>query len=102
MESKRLKAYRTKIYSSKRWIATREHVLNNNPFCVLCAEKDRVVPAVDVDHLRPLSDIILHGLDSELAYDLENLRGLCKRCHGEKSATEGIVKYNKNKQLKPK
>ena len=99
--SKELKRYRMKIYNSKRWIATRFFVLSDNPFCVLCAEEDKVVAAVDVDHIQPLSDILLSGLNPELAYDLDNLRGLCKKCHGEKSATEGLVKYNKNKKLKP-
>lgn len=96
-----MKTYRRKVYGSKRWKATRLAVLAENPFCTVCAEQDKVVAAQDVDHIIPLSNIFNKGLNPELAYDILNLRGLCKRCHGKKSATEGLVKFNKNKQLKP-
>lgn len=100
-KSEELKAFRKKVYNSKRWKDTRLHILITQPFCANCAENDFLTPACDVDHIIPLSKIYLEWLGLELIYDVTNLRGLCKKCHGEKSATEGLIKHNKNK-LKPR
>lgn len=57
-----------------------ERVLCANPLCVCCAAKGIIRAAVEVDHRIPLH---LGGPDSE-----DNLQGLCKDCHDEKSAQE--------------
>ena len=85
--------FRRKVYNSKRWKLTRNFILNNNPFCVLCAEKDIITVAVDVDHIINLTVIFLSG-DHERAFDVDNLRGLCKLCHGLKTAEDRAKKLN--------
>ena len=83
-ESKANKAFRRKIYNSKRWRLTRLHVLSLNPFCVDCEKKGRTTPATDVDHIMTLGEIYALG-DHDEAYNLDNLQPLCKQCHGAKS-----------------
>ena len=80
--------FRRKIYNSKRWKLTRNFVLDSNPFCVSCESKySKVVRAVDVDHIINLTDIFLSG-NHEKAFDTDNLQGLCKLCHGLKTAED--------------
>jgi len=84
--------FRRKTYNSARWRRTREFVLNNNPFCVICASKyDKITRAVDVDHIINLTDIFLSG-NFEKAFDVDNLQGLCKLCHGIKTAEDREIK----------
>ncbi len=90
-----LKAYRRKVYQSKRWLQTRLYVLSNSPFCK-CGK-----PTNEVDHIIPLSVILKDKLSPEMAYNLSNLQALCKKCHSKKSYTEGLGKGRK-KKIKPK
>lgn len=90
MKSRQLERFRRSVYSSSRWQKIREIVLSGNgAFCEECG-----VYATDVDHIIPLSKIYESG-ELELAYAIENLRPLCKRCHGKKSLQEGIGKKRK-------
>lgn len=74
------------IRHAKRWQKCREMVLRRNPLCVdpygWHASDRRVVVAVQVDHIVPLAT------RPDLAYDLENLQGLCTMCHATKSQEE--------------
>jgi 5-methylcytosine-specific restriction enzyme A len=56
-------------------------VLARDPLCTECLKTNRIVPSTTADHLVAKH---LGGDDS-----LENLRGLCTRCHKIKSAREG-------------
>ena len=89
--------YSRKVYQSKAWLNVREYVLNDNPLCTICEKLGKLVPAADVDHIIPLNEIFKDNLDRALAFNPNNLRGLCKKCHGEKSYTEGLSKHNKKK-----
>jgi 5-methylcytosine-specific restriction endonuclease McrA len=59
---------------------TRKKVLARDPICRLCDCR----LSEQVDHIIPLSQ----GGDE---WDLENLQGVCGRCHGTKSARESAV-----------
>ena len=68
------------FYASARWQRVRSIKLGQDPFCEAadCGEL-----AVDVHHVKPWQDF------PDLAFALENLESLCKRCHGEKRAARG-------------
>lgn len=65
-----------------RWRATRAGFLAKHPYCVLCEQAGQIVKATIVDHIIP------HRGDSDLFWDRENWRSLCKRCHDIKTADE--------------
>ena len=54
--------------------------LQEHPLCVMCEAKGRVSVAEEVDHIIPL---YRGGAD-----EWENLQGLCKACHAEKTARD--------------
>ena len=62
----------------RRWRKVRLMHLRENPLCVLCGARGRTVAATEVDHIIPLSE---GGGEAG-----GNLQGLCKRCHGRKTA----------------
>lgn len=66
------------FYSSTRWIRLRLAFLAENPLCHDCKVEGRIVPAVDVHHIKERKDF------PELAYEWSNLQALCKRCHNGK------------------
>jgi 5-methylcytosine-specific restriction protein A len=68
--------------SGRRWQRIRERVLRRAPLCYIClaASPQRVTVALEVDHVRPLSQ---QGTDDD-----SNLAGICKPCHLDKSARE--------------
>lgn len=59
------------------WIAIRDRVLKTNPLCKSCLTTGKVKIADEVDHIVPLCK---GGTDA-----LDNLQGLCKECHEEKT-----------------
>ncbi len=62
-------------YCSARWKNLRLLVLHRDPVCVMCQQ-----PATEVDHVVPKAS---GGEDT-----MQNLQGLCKRCHSRKTALE--------------
>lgn len=64
--------------NSRRWRAIRAQVLMEQPLCPLCEAQGKTVAAVDVDH----RDNNPHNNARQ------NLWGLCRRHHSEKTATE--------------
>jgi 5-methylcytosine-specific restriction protein A len=66
--------------SGRRLQERNARILETHPLCVCCQAKGIVRAAVQVDHRIPLH---LGGTDSD-----DNLQGLCKKCHDEKSAQE--------------
>ena len=75
-------ADRRRVYSSRRWKGARRAVLRANPWC---QDDECTNLATDVNHIRPLADIMAEGGDP---YDLANLEGLCKRHHSRRTARE--------------
>lgn len=68
------------FYTSTRWRKLRAAFLAENPLCVRCSERGRVVPAVVADHVIDRCDA------PERAYDVSNLEALCVSCHNRKTA----------------
>ena len=50
-------------------------VLRDQPFCVFCQKMGRLTPSVVADHIIPVKQ------RPDLAYNVENLQGLCESCH---------------------
>jgi 5-methylcytosine-specific restriction enzyme A len=73
---------RARIYRSPRWRSLRRTVLHATP---LCATPDCADLAEDLDHVRPLREILEHGLDP---FDPANVQPLCHACHSRKTAAE--------------
>lgn len=73
---------RKRVYNSRRWRGLRRQVLREEPWCRIpgCTNLSS-----DVDHVVPLRQIVEAGGDP---YARENVQGLCKRCHSEKTARE--------------
>ncbi len=63
-----------------RWQRIRATVLAQEPLCRHCAERGEIVPAQEVDHIKPLA----RGGGN----DRENLQSLCSRCHALKTVKE--------------
>jgi shikimate kinase len=74
------------LYNNTRWKRTARKFLARpeNALCVECRRRGILKPAQVVDHR------IAHGGDLKLFWDLNNLQGLCKSCHNEKSRLEQI------------
>lgn len=64
-----------------RWRKLRNLYISQHPFCELCAEQGKLVPANEVHHKLPLS----HGG----THDPTNLQSLCATCHRKLTASEG-------------
>ena len=62
-------------YSTAQWQRVRRMVLHSQPLCAACAELGYSTPSDVVDHIQPVRD------RPDLAFTLDNLRGLCKLCH---------------------
>ena len=69
-----------------KWRVFRENYLASYPLCVLCAKQGRLRAAVELDH------IIAHKGDMGLFWNRDNIQGLCKRCHSQKTANGEVVK----------
>jgi 5-methylcytosine-specific restriction protein A len=72
---------------TKGWRQLRAQVLREEPLCRLCLKgsaglRPRVEPAVEVDHIVPVT------LAPELRLKRSNLQPLCKRCHRLKTIME--------------
>lgn len=68
-----------KWYYTERWKHLRAIVLSRDPVCKACVKKGYASAATEVDH------IIAHRGDAERFWDSDNLQGLCKRCHSQKT-----------------
>ena len=84
------------FYSSKRWRSIRAQVLAQQPLCAACNLHGIVSPAIDVDHVWPLSH------SPGLATTISNLQALDHGCHSRKSRQEdrGIIfDYRNNRRI---
>ena len=57
------------------WANVREKKLAMNPICEDCLTQGLATPAIDVHHVKKVSE------NPDLRLDLDNLRSLCKPCH---------------------
>ncbi len=76
---------RAKIYNSKKWKKVRERVLiRDNLMCKICRDNKLSTIAVEVHHIQYLE----HRED--LAYDMDNLISICRKCHMEIHAKDNL------------
>ena len=71
------------------WQRLRKQCMREQPLCILCAkgsatQRPRVVAAVEVDHIIPVT------LAPELRLTRSNLQCLCKHCHRRKTMMERV------------
>lgn len=82
------------IYADPRWRhprhGLRAQVLRRDPLCVLCLKQGRATVSTVADHIRP------HRGDERLAFDINNLRGICKPCHDRVTAGQTLNKPAKS------
>ena len=62
-------------YNSRQWRKLRQMLLASEPLCRYCKELGKATPAEIADHIIPVKE------RPDLAFDMDNLQGLCKRCH---------------------
>ncbi|MCI9607765.1 MAG: HNH endonuclease [Muribaculaceae bacterium] len=71
----------SKIYNSSLWRNLRLAHITAHPLCENCYKEGRITAAQEVHHVKP----ILTGQNieemQELAYNPDNLLGLCQECH---------------------
>jgi 5-methylcytosine-specific restriction protein A len=65
------------LYKTKRWYRLRYHYLKNNPRCVRCGEKSRVLDHVDG-----------HGDNWQKYFWSGPFQALCIPCHNRKTSQE--------------
>lgn len=93
------------LINTQRWRALRARVLSARPLCEECKRKDRITPATEVHHIRPVESVTRYEDMRALAYDESNLLCLCHECHasihkGMKSHTKSAVKENKEREVR--
>jgi len=81
-EANESRAADRRFYSSTRWVAFRAYAMSlpENVLCRACKERGMIVPSNQLDHIKPRKEY------PELAFCLENVQGLCRRCHGAKTS----------------
>jgi 5-methylcytosine-specific restriction endonuclease McrA len=68
-----------------KWQRYRLKFLERNALCVMCQAKGKVTEATVVDH------IVDHRGNQALFWAPDNHQGLCKPCHGIKTAADGGI-----------
>lgn len=71
-----------KRVTGRRLQRMRHELFSDNPLCAECLRQGRVTPADERDHIIPLFE---GGKDEP-----DNIQGLCKSCHAEKTARESL------------
>ena len=70
------------FYRSPRWRRIRRQCLQRDPCCVECLAEGRVRPSTIADHIKSRRQF------PDLAYELSNLRGICKPHHDSRTARD--------------
>jgi len=71
-------------YHTRRWRTIRAVYLREHPLCVMCFDRGRAVPAKICDHIKPIDTT----KDFWEQSTPNNLQGLCRRCHQQKTNKE--------------
>lgn len=70
-----------KIYNSSIWQKLRNCYLIEHPLCEVCESEGRIVPAVEIHHIREISNGESLEEMMDIAYNPNNLQALCIECH---------------------
>ncbi|WP_302131795.1 HNH endonuclease [uncultured Dialister sp.] len=62
----------------RAWKRIRDRYIGKHPLCEMCLKNNKITPATEVHHIRPLSRGGTH--------DEDNLMALCKPCHSQITA----------------
>ena len=68
-------------YNRAGWIKLRNKMRELEPLCRHCKQNGIITPTQVIDHIQPISK-------GGEPYDMENLQGLCAKCHNKKTAIE--------------
>lgn len=71
----------SKIYNTPQWKKLRLAYLMQHPLCEDCEKNGIVEPATEVHHVKPISTGTTDLEMKEIAYNPNNLRSLCSKCH---------------------
>jgi 5-methylcytosine-specific restriction protein A len=72
-------------YHTQQWQRTRRLVIQRDPACVLCLQLGRITETSVADHVIPVR--MRDGQDDHF-YDIDTIRGLCKKCHARVSGRQ--------------
>ena len=76
------------IYEKRQWDKARKAVIARDMgLCLMCKAKGLTRPGTEIDHIVELTDSNKH--DWNIAYNPDNLRCLCRECHGKRHGGEG-------------
>ncbi len=102
MGLKRHKQYQNLINSTK-WRNVRNSYISEHPLCEECEKKGYTTPAQCIHHIKPLEDYLNNPLLMQsLAFDRDNLKALCNKCHTQahidlkSKSKEATKRRNKN------
>ncbi|MGL5563177.1 MAG: HNH endonuclease signature motif containing protein [Tannerellaceae bacterium] len=70
-----------KLITSPEWRKLRAIKIAQNPVCEACEKLDRTTPAEEVHHIIPIESTKSVARMTRLAFDINNLQSLCKKCH---------------------
>ena len=85
-------------YSTRRWLRLRRLKMQQNPLCELCFQVGEIVPAIVVDHRKPISkEGRKERRISEAFPHLDQLASLCVNHHNRKTRGEQL-----GRELTPK
>jgi len=68
---------KVKFYKSKYWRDLRKYVLIDNPLCEECKKNGILEPSIDCHHIIDIVQM------PELALNNDNIKALCRSCHGK-------------------
>ena len=84
------------IYNTTIWKNLRSAYLQQHPLCEVCLQDDKINPAVEVHHIKPISSGKDEWQMRDIAYDSNNLLALCQDCHHKIHNNERKIKRKKS------
>ena len=79
------------FYNSGRWRAVRNNYWSKHPFCEDCLERGEINPTEIVHHIIELTPDNIN--DVSITLNEDNLRGVCRQCHGKKHPRDKNKRY---------
>ncbi len=76
------------VYNTQRWRELRLIFISELPLCSECLKKNHLRSAIEVHHIKPISQFKTKELKQFWGYNKENLKGLCTECHKAEHQTQ--------------